>query len=146
MDKRNIKVICFGTFDFFHPGHLFYLKEAKKYGNYLIVVVANDKTVKRVKGKKPYFNQEERSQLIKSLRIVDKVIKAKEAKSSEEMFKVLKLEKPQIIALGYDQKVDERKLKEWLKKNGIKSKIVRIKPYKKKRMKSSIIKKVLEDY
>jgi len=122
---------------------LFYLKEAKKFGNYLIVVVANDKTVERIKGKKPYFEQKERVKLIKSLRIVDKAVLAKEAKSQEEMFEVLKKEKPKVIALGYDQKIDEKVLKQWLEKNKINAKIVRIKPYNQKNFKSSKIKKVL---
>ena len=143
MDKRSIKVICFGTFDFFHPGHLFYLKEAKKFGNYLIVVVANDKTVERIKGKKPYFEQKERLKLIKSLKIVDKAILAKEAKTQDEMFEILKKEKPKVIALGYDQRVDEKALNEWLKKNKINARIVRIKPYKQESFKSSKVKKAL---
>jgi len=143
MDKRIVKVICFGTFDFFHPGHLFYLKEAKKFGNYLIVVVANDKTVEKLKGKKPYFEQKERLKIIKNLRIVDKAILAKEAKNQDEMFEILKKEKPKVIALGYDQRVDTKALNKWLKKNKISAKIVRIKPYKQKNFKSSKLKKAL---
>jgi len=143
MDKRIVKVICFGTFDFFHPGHLFYLKEAKKFGNYLIVVVANDKTVEKLKGKKPYFEQKERLKIIKNLRIVDKAILAREAKNQDEMFEILKKEKPKVIALGYDQKVDTKALNKWLKKNKINAKIVRIKPYKQKNFKSSKLKKAL---
>jgi FAD synthetase len=143
MDKRIVKVICFGTFDFFHPGHLFYLKEAKKFGNYLIVVVANDKTVEKLKGKKPYFEQKERLKIIKNLRIVDKAILAREAKNQDEMFEILKKEKPKVIALGYDQRVDTKALNKWLEKNKINAKIVRIKPYKRKKFKSSKIKKAL---
>lgn len=42
-------VMAFGTFDVFHPGHEYYLTQAKKYGDILIVVVARDKTVEKVK-------------------------------------------------------------------------------------------------
>ncbi|HLC71304.1 MAG TPA: adenylyltransferase/cytidyltransferase family protein, partial [Candidatus Nanoarchaeia archaeon] len=35
-------VMCFGTFDILHPGHLHYLQQAKKYGDYLMVVIARD--------------------------------------------------------------------------------------------------------
>ena len=40
------RVICFGTFDHLHPGHLNYFQQAKELGDYLIVViVANLKTL-----------------------------------------------------------------------------------------------------
>jgi glycerol-3-phosphate cytidylyltransferase-like family protein len=42
-------VMTFGTFDYFHPGHKAYLKEAKQYGDYLITIVARDETVKHIK-------------------------------------------------------------------------------------------------
>ena len=47
--KQNKTVLTFGTFDIFHPGHLHYLKEAKKHGNCLIVIIARDTTVQRIK-------------------------------------------------------------------------------------------------
>ena len=50
------KVMCAGTFDIIHPGHLYYLSEAKKYGDNLVVVVARDETSKDFKGKKPIHN------------------------------------------------------------------------------------------
>lgn len=43
------KVLAFGTFDGFHRGHLSFLEQAKSHGNYLIVVVARDKTAEKVK-------------------------------------------------------------------------------------------------
>ena len=42
-----------GTFDLVHAGHVSYLEQAKKYGDYLIVVVARDETVEEEKGTKP---------------------------------------------------------------------------------------------
>ena len=49
-------VMCAGTFDTIHPGHLYFLSEAKKYGDKLIVVVARDETSEKMKGKKPTRN------------------------------------------------------------------------------------------
>ena len=49
------KVMIFGTFDKFHPGHINFLKQSEQYGDYLIVVVARDITVKKLKGKMPYY-------------------------------------------------------------------------------------------
>ena len=39
------KVMTFGSFDVLHKGHEHYLKEAKSYGDYLIVVVARDENI-----------------------------------------------------------------------------------------------------
>ena len=44
-------VMCFGTFDKLHPGHRYYLSESKKQGDYLIVVVARDQNVLKIKNK-----------------------------------------------------------------------------------------------
>jgi cytidyltransferase-like protein len=46
--KKKV-VMTFGTFDVFHPGHRFYLTEARKLGNRLIVIVALDSTVEKIK-------------------------------------------------------------------------------------------------
>lgn len=46
--KKKV-VMTFGTFDVFHPGHRFYLSEARKLGNRLLVIVALDSTVEKIK-------------------------------------------------------------------------------------------------
>lgn len=66
------KVLTVGVFDFFHLGHLNVLKQAKEYGDYLIVAVHDDK--QNSKGVKFLYSLDERIQMIESLRIVDKVI------------------------------------------------------------------------
>ena len=48
--RDKIKIMTFGTFDIFHLGHKSFLKQAREFGNYLIVVIARDKTVKNIKG------------------------------------------------------------------------------------------------
>ena len=59
-----------GTFDLLHLGHIYYLKEAKKLGNKLAVVVATDVTVRNLKHE-PINPEEIRLNLIKELKIVD---------------------------------------------------------------------------
>ena len=66
-------VMCFGTFDVLHLGHLFYLKEAKKHGDYLIVVVARNET-KQQQRKKMVFSEEERRALLQQLKVVDEAV------------------------------------------------------------------------
>ena len=45
------KVLVFGTFDILPPGHLYFLREAKKHGEHLTVVVTPSAVVKQLKGK-----------------------------------------------------------------------------------------------
>ena len=56
-NKKKI-VLTFGTFDRLHPGHEHYLREAKKYGDHLVTIVARDSTVFRVKGKNPIHDEQ----------------------------------------------------------------------------------------
>jgi len=65
------KVICFGTFDLLHPGHLDYFKQAKKYGDFLIVIIARDKNIKK---KDKIFSEQERLSLANNLKVVDKAV------------------------------------------------------------------------
>lgn len=63
-----------GTFDLFHIGHLNLLKRAKQYCDYLIVGVHKDASHK---GKKTYISFEERMEIVKSIRYVDRVVESK---------------------------------------------------------------------
>lgn len=92
--------MVFGTFDLLHPGHVSMLKEAKRLGNFLIVVIARDKTVLEVKGKRPKNNETVRLSNLQKLSIADKVVLG----SLGNKFALISQEKPNIIALGYDQK------------------------------------------
>jgi FAD synthetase len=40
-----MKVMIFGTFDLLHEGHQFFIREAKKVGGQLIIVLAHDQTI-----------------------------------------------------------------------------------------------------
>ena len=71
-------VLCAGTFDIIHPGHLYLFSEAKKYGDRLVVIVARDSTSEKIKGKKPLHNEMERLEAVRSLSIVDKAVLGKE--------------------------------------------------------------------
>jgi len=131
------KVMAFGTFDIFHSGHEFYLEEAKKLGDYLIVAVALDETVLEVKGKLPHNSQEKRLEVIKAKPYVDKAILG----YKEDKYRIIKEINPDIIALGYDQNSFTRNLIPALNKMNMKCKVVRIKSFSPDIYKSSIIKK-----
>ncbi|HZX19979.1 MAG TPA: adenylyltransferase/cytidyltransferase family protein [archaeon] len=129
-------VLAFGTFDLLHPGHLSYLKQAKKLGDRLVVIVATDANVKRIKGKKPVNDQKHRKELVAELKIVDEVFVGFE----DDMIKSVEKVNPDIVALGYDQNPSDEKIRKIFEERGIKARIVRMKPYKENEYKSSKIK------
>lgn len=68
------RVITYGTFDLLHYGHINLLQRAKKYGDYLVVVLSTDEFNWNSKQKKCYFTYEERKRLLEAIRYVDLVI------------------------------------------------------------------------
>lgn len=134
------KVMAFGAFDILHPGHLYYFREAKKLGGELIVVVATDSNIEKLKGSAPLNDQEQRLEVVRAVKSVDDAILG----SEENMFEIISELKPGVIALGYDQKVDEKELNQFLAKEGLTPEIVKIGAFKAEKHKSSLIKKKLE--
>jgi len=132
------KVIAFGSFDVLHQGHEAYLKEAKSYGEYLIVIVARDDNIIKFKGKNPKHNEKYRLEQVKKIDFVDEAVLG----HKEDIFEVLEEFKPEVICLGYDQKtVNKEKLMEELKKRNLNAEIVRAKPFKEDVFKSSMLRK-----
>ena len=105
-------VLAGGVFDIIHPGHIHTLNEAKKLGDFLVIVIATDKTVMKMKKREPLHDAQARQELVSSLSMVDLCIIGNE----EDIFKTVDLIKPQIIALGYDQIHQEKFITEGCKK------------------------------
>ena len=66
-------IITSGYFNPLHIGHINLIREAKKFGDFLVVIVNNDEQVK-LKGSTPFMEAEERVQIVKALRYADEVI------------------------------------------------------------------------
>ncbi len=115
-------VLTGGTFDILHVGHLATLNEAKRFGDVLIVVIARDETVRRLKGRKPFNDEKARLYLVSNLKPVDLAILGDE----KDHYKVVEYIKPNVIVLGYDQKHNEDEIKERLKRIGLDTKVVRL--------------------
>ncbi|MEA1994059.1 MAG: adenylyltransferase/cytidyltransferase family protein [Euryarchaeota archaeon] len=115
-----MKVTVAGTFDIIHPGHIYFLKEASEYGD-LHVIIARDKNVKKEKGKRPVFNENERKLIIESMKFVKKAYLG----ALNDFFKITEKIDPDIIFLGPDQN------KEWveneIRKRKLHSKIIQLK-------------------
>jgi len=115
------KVMVFGTFDKLHPGHLDFLRQARTYGDYLSVVIARDKNVFKFKNKIPGDGEALRKEKISELELVDKAMLGQ----IRNIYNVITRNKPDIICLGYDQRVDAKELKKYFK-----GKTHRLKPFK----------------
>lgn len=63
-----------GGFDLFHIGHLNILRAARARCDVLVVGVATDESLLRMKGRPPVVPHGERMELVASLRIVDEVV------------------------------------------------------------------------
>ena len=133
------KVMVFGTFDIIHPGHIHMLKEAKTYGDYLIVIVSRDQITAEVKGKSPMLGESTRLENIKKLNIADKV---RLGNLGPDKYQAIREEDPDVIALGYDQVAFVDKLKESIKES---VKIVRLQALKPEIYKSSKIKTKMQN-
>ncbi len=75
--KQQGKKIVFtnGCFDIIHPGHLRYLYAASRLGDYLVVAVNSDRSVKGIKGeKRPILDENVRAEILAAIGFVDSVI------------------------------------------------------------------------
>jgi cytidyltransferase-like protein len=137
MQNNKTKIMLFGTFDGLHKGHLNFFKQAKKLSrdSFLIALVARDKNVFKIKNKKTIFLENKRKNLVKKCNLIDKVILG----SLNDYMKQILIEKPDIIALGYDQKAFVKELKTEVKKRKLNVKIVRLKPHKAHIYKNSLL-------
>ena len=135
--NKQTRIMVFGTFDGLHKGHLNFFKQAKNFikNSFLIVSIARDVNVFKIKGHKPEFNDTKRLALVKKCNLVDKAILAGK---TDHLPHILK-EMPDIIALGYDQKAYVENLEKDLKNKGLLVKIIRLKPYKEKIYKNNLL-------
>lgn len=112
VSKSNI-VLVGGCFDILHYGHIQFLKKAKALGNYLIVLLESDENIKRLKGEnRPIFGQNERREMLLSLKFVDEVIILSESMKDEDYRKLVKDIKPNFIAITEGDPIIEKKRKQ----------------------------------
>lgn len=139
MKKVKRKVLVFGTFDPLHPGHEYFLGEAKQLGDELVVVVARDSYIRTVKNREPNLDEEMRKSEVEKLGFVDTAVLGKEWPVAER-YGLLRELAFNIIALGYDQKPDNATVEQELAKIGRRDiLVVRLKAYQPKRFKSSLV-------
>lgn len=130
-------IMVTGAFDLLHEGHKHLFKEAKQHGDRLIVVLARDLTILKEKGHKPLHNEQERLSAVRTTEGVDKAILGNE----DDKLKILEDIRPDILALGYDQKMPIRLIKTYIKQHSIPTKIIKLHPHYPNIYKSSRLKR-----
>jgi rfaE bifunctional protein nucleotidyltransferase chain/domain len=99
--KQNGKRIVFtnGCFDILHYGHVKYLQDAKSKGDYLVVAVNSDSSVKKIKAKnRPVNSQGDRLKTVAALSSVDFVVLF----NQDNPLQLIKALKPDILVKGSD--------------------------------------------
>jgi len=147
LGKRKV-VLASGVFDLLHLGHVKFLEEAKEAGGKnakLIVIVARDSTVEETKGRKPVMPENQRRVLVESLRVVDEAVLGLE---NFDIGNVIESVKPDMIALGYDQAEMEQRVREYVERNHLNVKVVRVVKFEADELDSSskIRQKIAEKY
>lgn len=140
--KEQGKKLVFtnGCFDLIHIGHIRYLKKAKELGDFLLVAINSDSSIKKIKGpNRPIINEVERAEIIASLKFVDFVIIFSETTPQRIIQKIL----PDILVKGSDWKIEEIVGREIVEKNG--GKVLTI-PLVEGASTSSIIEKIIKIY
>jgi len=132
------KVLVFGTFDLLHKGHEYFLREARKKGDRLYVVVGRDINVRKIKGKAPVQDEQKRLEKISRL---DYVYHALLGREDHKYMKIIEDIKPDIISLGYDQ--ESFGLEKEIHRRELSIKLVRLSPYKQSKYKTSILRQLL---
>jgi FAD synthetase len=138
---RTIRVMVFGTFDMIHPGHRHFFAQASalagKAAPYLIVSLARDKNVKRIKGRLPKRDEKQR---LADIQALSEVSKAVLGAIGDHVPHIVKL-RPDVIALGYDQTAYVAGLRAQLASYGLKPKIRRLKAHQPHIFKTSLLQK-----
>ena len=141
LKKQNKKIVTTnGVFDILHIGHIRYLKEAKKFGDILIVGINSDLSVKNIKEpQRPINNQDDRAEAMAALEVVDFVVIFDEP----DPVYLLRVIKPDIHVKGGDYKIDQIIEKNVVEENNGKIKLV---PEVEGYSTTNFIKKIIELY
>lgn len=106
-------VLVGGCFDLIHIGHIYFLEEAKKLGDRLVVLLESDETIRRLKGEhRPIHTQEERKKMLLAIRFVDEVVSIPSLKTDTEYFDVIQTIHPNIIAFTEGDPILTKKIKQ----------------------------------
>lgn len=130
------RIMVFGTFDMIHEGHRDFFRQARALAAnpHLIVSIARDSVVERIKGRRPVHSEVIRMAAIGTEAGVDEAVLG----DSDGFATHIIDSRPEILALGYDQEgeyVDT--LEETLRHAGLEVRIERLKAFRPDEFKTS---------
>ena len=129
-----------GCFDILHPGHSTYLAAARALGDFLVVGLNSDASIRRLKGdKRPIMAESARSQLLAALAAVDFVTIFDE----DDPFQLIKLLEPDILVKGGDWDTSSIVGRDLVEARGG---VVRVLPFIEKYSTTSIVEEILKRY
>lgn len=109
-ENKGKIVLTGGCFDILHIGHVRFLSEAKRMGDYLVVLLESDKKVKKLKGKnRPVFVQKERAEMLSALENVDLIVLLPTIEKDSDYLNLVSKIKPDIIAVTENDPLIEKK-------------------------------------
>jgi len=141
-EKWKGKKVVFtnGCFDLLHIGHIHCLREAKKWGEILIVGLNSDSSVRKIKGEeRPIVPQRERAAILASLEMVDYVCIFDE----DTPYRIISLLKPDCIVKGGDWRPEDVVGKDMVEGRG--GRVVTVNIVEEKSTKG-LIQKIIERY
>jgi rfaE bifunctional protein nucleotidyltransferase chain/domain len=104
--RKQGKVIVFtnGCFDLLHAGHVIYLEQARALGDFLVVGINSDDSVRVLKGPdRPVNSLQDRSRVLSGLASVDLIVPFAEPDPHRLISKL----QPDVLVKGGDWKVEE---------------------------------------
>jgi rfaE bifunctional protein nucleotidyltransferase chain/domain len=115
-------VLAGGCFDLLHFGHIHFLKQAKSYGDWLMVALESDENVRHMKGDaRPIHTQTQRKEMLESLSFVDEVIALPPMRADLDYCQLVRNIKPAVIAITEG---DSAKVKKTQQANEVGAKLV----------------------
>lgn len=101
-NKNKSIVLAGGFFDILHLGHIKFLENSKKYGDYLFVLLEDDNKARKVKGNnRPINSQKNRAKILSALESVDYVILLKNMTNNAKYDKIMVQIQPSVITATY---------------------------------------------
>ena len=111
-----------GCFDILHVGHVRYLQQTKAFGDYCIVLLNSDKSVRSIKGPtRPINNENDRAEVLSALRYVDYVVLFDEDSPRDLLDEM----KPDIYTKGADYTMETLPEADIMRKNGIRVEFIK---------------------
>ncbi len=117
--KNKSIVLAGGFFDILHKGHVMFLENSRKQGDYLFILLEDDKKAKQIKGpKRPLNSQKDRAKVLSSLASVDNILLLKNMTNNSDYDKIVNQISPSIITTTYGDPYVEHKMRQAKLVNG----------------------------